>query len=51
MVERVLEKRLHGTVSVDEMQFGFMPERLMLYLSSEGCTKSIVFKKSFICVL
>ena len=26
-VERVLEKRLHGIVSVDEMQFGFMSER------------------------
>ena len=27
MVERVLEKRLHKTVTVDEMKFGFMPER------------------------
>ena len=27
MVERVLEKRLHGIVSVDEIQFGFMSER------------------------
>ena len=27
VVERVLEKRLHRIVSVDEMQFGFMPER------------------------
>ena len=27
VVERVLEKRLCGIVSVDEMQFGFMPER------------------------
>ena len=27
VVERVLEKRLYGIVSVDEMQFGFMPER------------------------
>ena len=26
MVERMLEKRLHRTVSVDEMQFGFMPK-------------------------
>ena len=26
-VERVLEKRLHRMVSVDEMQFGFLPER------------------------
>ena len=25
--ERMLEKRLYGIVSVDEMQFGFMPER------------------------
>ena len=27
VVERVLEKRLCRIVSVDEMQFGFMPER------------------------
>ena len=27
VVERVLEKRLHRMVSVDEMQFGFIPER------------------------
>ena len=27
MVERVLEKRLHKIVTVDEMQFGFIPER------------------------
>ena len=27
VVERVLEKRLCEIVSVDEMQFGFMPER------------------------
>ena len=27
VVERVLGKRLHGTVSDDEMQFGVMPER------------------------
>ena len=27
VVERVLEKRLHRIVSVDEMLFGFMPER------------------------
>ena len=27
VVERVMEKRLHRIVSVDEMQFGFMPER------------------------
>ena len=27
VVERVLEKRLRRIVSVDEMQFGFMPER------------------------
>ena len=27
VVERVLEKRLCVIVSVDEMQFGFMPER------------------------
>ena len=26
VVETVLEKRLHGIVSVDEMQFGFMSE-------------------------
>ena len=26
VVERVLEKRLHRVVTVDEMQFGFMPE-------------------------
>ena len=34
VVERVLEKRLDRIVSVDEMQFEFMPEeQLMLYLS------------------
>ena len=27
VVERVPEKRLHGAVIVDEMQFGFLPER------------------------
>ena len=27
MVGRVLEKRLHTIVTVDEMQFGFMSER------------------------
>ena len=27
VVERVLEKRLHIIVTVDEMLFGFMPER------------------------
>ena len=27
VVERVLEKRLHRIVSVDEIKFGFMPER------------------------
>ena len=27
VVERVLEKRLHRIVTVDEMQFGFLPER------------------------
>ena len=27
VVERVLLKRLHRIVSVDKMQFGFMPER------------------------
>ena len=27
VVERVLEKRLHGIVSVDEMQFSITPER------------------------
>ena len=27
MVERVLEKRLHRIVTVDEMQFAFMPDR------------------------
>ena len=27
VVEKVFEKRLHRIVSVDEMQFGFMPER------------------------
>ena len=27
VVERVLKKMLHRIVSVDEMQFGFMPER------------------------
>ena len=27
MVEWVLEKMLHGIVTVDEMQFGLMPER------------------------
>ena len=27
VVEMVLEKRLCGIVCVDEMQFGFMPER------------------------
>ena len=27
VVKRVLEKRLRRIVSVDEMQFGFMPER------------------------
>ena len=27
VVERVLEKRLSRIVSVDEIQFGFMPER------------------------
>ena len=26
VVKRVLEKRLHRIVSVEEMQFGFMPE-------------------------
>ena len=26
-MEMVLEKRLHGIVTVDEMQFGFMPVR------------------------
>ena len=26
-VERVFKKRLHRIVSVDEIQFGFMPER------------------------
>ena len=26
-MERVLEIRLHGIVTVDEMQFGFVPER------------------------
>ena len=27
VVEMVFEKRLHRTVTVDEMHFGFMPER------------------------
>ena len=27
VVEMVLEKRLHGIVTIDEMQFGFMPEK------------------------
>ena len=27
VVEKVLEKRLRRIVTVDEMQFGFMPER------------------------
>ena len=27
VVKRVLKKMLHGIVSVDEMQFGFMPDR------------------------
>ena len=27
VVERVFEKRLRRMVSVDEMQFGFIPER------------------------
>ena len=27
VVEKVLEKRIHIIVSVDEMQFGFLPER------------------------
>ena len=27
VVERMLEKSLHRIVTVDEMQFGFMPER------------------------
>ena len=35
VVERVLEKRLNGIVTVDEMQFCFIlgEEQLMLYLS------------------
>ena len=32
MVERVLERRLCGIMSVDEMQFGFMPERGTIYV-------------------
>ena len=31
VVERVLEKRLHIIVSVDEIRFGFMPERGTIY--------------------
>ena len=27
VMERVLEKRLHRIVTVDEMQFDFLPER------------------------
>ena len=27
VVERVLEKRIHGIMTVDEMQFGFIAER------------------------
>ena len=37
VVERVLEKRLHIIVSVDVMQFGFMPEigtRCCIYLDA-----------------
>ena len=32
VVERVLEESFHGIVSVDEMQFGFMPEEEQLML-------------------
>ena len=51
VVERVLEKRLCRIVSADEMQC-LKEEQLMLYLSLEGCKKSIMLKeKSCILVL
>ena len=31
VVERLLEKTLHRIATVDEMQFGFMPERGTIY--------------------
>ena len=54
LVEIVLEKKITRLAFVDEMQFGFMlvEEQLMLYLSREGCRKSIMLKeKSHVCVL
>ena len=51
VVERVLEKRLCRIVFVDEMQFGFMPERgtidavFILRRMQEGK------EKGFICLL
>ena len=53
VVERVLEKRLHRIVSVDEMQLGFMPERgtidavsILRRMQEEYHTKG---KKLYIC--
>ena len=55
VVERVLEKRLCRIVSVDEMQFGFMPERrtidtvfILRKMQEEYHAKG---KKCCICVL
>ena len=44
VVERVLKKMLHRIVSVDEMQFGFMPERgtIDAVFILRGCKKSIM---------
>ena len=45
--EMVLEKSHHGIVTVNEMQFGFIPkeEQLMLCLSLRGCKMSIMLKE------
>ena len=53
-VEKELLKRLCAIVTVDEIQFGSMPERqkLMQCLSYVGCKKSIMLKESsYVCDL
>ena len=53
-MERVFEKRLRKIASVDEMQFGFMPEwrTIDVVFILQRMQKSIMLKeKSCICVL
>jgi len=51
IVERILERRIRPIVDLNEMQFGFMPEKVlwMLYILREDCKNIYRRIKSCIC--